>query len=276
MSLKNLLVPTDFSDQALPILQYALSLANNSGATLHVLHSYYIPINTIEADYVADQALWLEQARLRALEEMKLLEEQHLKSSGLAYECHVHPGPSMEDINHTIREKGIELVVMGTHKTHDFEAFFGELYTYAIRHAKAPVLLIPEGTTFSPPSRVIFATDLKPIDNWAPVENLHRLLQIFKPQLTLLHAYKNGETMNPKKQAELSRLQQQFSDLNPQIIAKESSNAEESIVDYAREQDAQWLVAISHHYGLLDSLFHSSHTKKLARLTEIPLLVSHE
>jgi nucleotide-binding universal stress UspA family protein len=277
MNLQNLLVPTDFSDEALSSLHYALSLAKESGATLHVLHSYYIPINTIETDYMYDQALWLEQSRQRAMEEMQLLEEQQLKASGVLYECHVQPGPSMEDINQTIREKNIDLVVMGTYKSGRLDPFFGDLFTHAIRHAKAPVLLVPEGSSYASPSRVLFATDLKPLEHESPVSSLTSILQIFNPQLLLLHVHRAGEHPSHKKRMELERLQQQLSGLNPVIVLQETEeDVEEGILAYVQQHKADWLVAISHQYGLLEGFFHSSHTKKLARQTPVPLLVSHE
>lgn len=276
MKLRNLLVPTDFSDQASATLQYALMLAKDTGAVLHVLNSYYIPINTIETDYVADQAIWLEQSRQRAMEEMQLLEQQQLKDSGVIYETHVHPGPDMGDINETIREKKIDLVVMGTQHGGDLEHFFGELYTHAIRHAKAPVLLVPEATAYVRPQQVVFTTDLKPLDNQAPLRNLAGILANFNPQLIMLHVHEAGEEADEKQKEEFNRVSSSLANLRPRLVLVEADEIEEGILAFVKQQRTDWLVAISHNYGLLEGLFHSSRTKKLARQTPVPLLVSHE
>ena len=276
MKLSNLLVPTDFSDQASATLHYALLLAKETGAVLHVLNSYYIPINTIETDYVADQAIWLEQSRQRALEEMQLLEERYLKESGVIYETHVHPGPDMGDINETIREKKIDLVVMGTQHGGDLEHFFGELYTHAIRHAKAPVLLVPETSAYVRPQQVVFTTDLKPLENQAPLENLAGILANFNPQLTMLHVHKAGEEPEEKQKDEFKELSANLASFSPRLVLVEADDIQDGILGYAKQAHTDWLVAISHNYGLLEGLFHSSHTKKLARQTPVPLLVSHE
>lgn len=276
MSLRNLLVPTDFSDQAQTSLTYALAFAKDMGATVHVLNSYYVPINPIEADYVADQGVWIEQARQRAHEEMRLLEERHLQNSGVAYQCHVHAGPAMDDINDTIRNNSIDLVVIGIYKADQWENFTGNLYTQAIRNAKAPVLLIPEQTTYILPGTVTFATDLKPLDKQEPIENLKSILTDLKAKLTLLHVHSPGEEVTSKEREELERLSNDLALLSPRVAIVEADDAEEGIVQYAQEHPSQWLMAVSHHYGLLEGLFHSSKTKKLARYTPIPLLVSHE
>ncbi len=276
MRLRNLLLPTDYSDQASTTLHYAIGLAKDVQATLHVLNSYYIPINTIETDYLADQAIWLEQSRQRAIEEMQLLEQRNLAQAGIAYQTHVHPGPGMEDINETIRENSIDLVIMGTHHTGDLEQFFGELYTHAIRRAKAPVLLIPEGTPYKSPKNVAFATDLKPMDKNEPLQNLAEILQDFGPRLTLLHVHKAGEEAEDKQKDEYNNLQAIFASLNPSLVLLEADDAEDAILSFTNQQRPDWLVAVSHHYGLIEGLFHSSHTKKLARQTPVPLLVSHE
>ena len=276
MKLRNLLVPTDFSDQALTSLQYTLALARELQANVCVLNSYNIPINNIETDYVVDQAIWLEQALERANEEMKLLEERYLKSAGVPYQCLVHPGSTMENINQVVQENGIGLVIIGAYESKQLETFFGELYTYAIKNAKAPVLLIPENSTYVHPKKVVFATDLKPADNNAPVEKLHSILAELNPALELLHVYKPGDELSNKESAELVSLKAQLAALNPRVVTLEAEDAEEGILTYANQQKADWIVAVSHHYGLWEGFFHSSHTKKLARQTKIPLLVSHE
>lgn len=276
MKLRNLLIPTDFSDQAITSLEYTLALARELQANVCVLYSYIIPINNIETDYVVDQAIWLEQARERANEEMNLLEERYLKSAGVPYQCLVRAGTTMENINQIVKENDIGLVVIGAYKTGQLDSFFGELYTYAIQHAKAPVLLIPENVTYVHPEKVVYATDLKPVDNEAPYKNLHSILAQLNPAVELLHVYKSGNELSTKKRDELDSLKMQLATLNLRVVMLEAEDAEEGILTYAEQQKADWLVAVSHHYGLLEGLFHSSHTKKLARQTDIPLLVSHE
>ncbi|WP_224997988.1 universal stress protein [Cesiribacter sp. SM1] len=276
MSLRNILVPTDFSDQAQASLDYALFLAKNVGASVHVLNSYYVPINTIETDYVVDQAIWMEQSRQRATEEMKLLEERSLKTAGVNYECLVHPGPAMNDINDTIKNNGVDLVVMGTYKTNELDNFFGNLYTQAIRHAKAPVLLVPELTAPALPRSVVFATDLRPLENREPLYRLAAILADLGASLKLLHVHPPGESISSKKREELAQLQDQLSLFRPEVIWLEADDAEDGILDFSEKQKPDWLMAVSHHYGLLEGMFHSSHTKKLARHTNVPLLVSHE
>lgn len=275
MKLRNILFPTDFSDQSQQALDYTLALAKDVQAIVYVLHSYYVPINTIETAYVADQAIWLEQARQRAQEEMKMLEERHLQKSGVPYECAVNPGPVMGDINETIKENNIDLVVIGSYEGEGRSNFFGDLYNQAIRHAKAPVLLVPGKARYRFPKNVVFATDLRPIDNQAPLQNLRQILSELGPRLELLHVHKPGEELKQKKKDELNEIAHEFEALKPVAVLVEAPDTEEGILNYA-QQHADWLVALSHHYGLLEGLFHSSHTKKLARKTPIPLLVSHE
>ncbi|EMR01587.1 universal stress protein [Cesiribacter andamanensis] len=275
MSVRNLLVPTDFSDASLISLQYALDMARDLQATVYVLNSYYIPINTLETDYVADQAIWLEQARQRALEEMQLLEDRQLKPSGVPYECMVQPGPTSSDLNDAIAEKDIDLVILHTHDSGGLDSFFGNMYTYAIRHAKAPVLLIPDGSRYRRPRKLVFATDLKPFDNPKPVENLLGIARWLQTDIVLLHVHESREGLSPKKEKELQQLQGYFQQ-QPSVVLQQADDKEEAILQLARQEQPDWLMAVSHHYGLLEGLFHSSLTKKLARETDIPLLVSHE
>lgn len=280
MSLRNLLIPTDFSDAALTSLRYALEMAKDVQARVYVLNSYYIPISTVETDYVADQAIWLEQARQRALEEMQLLEDNYLKDSGVPYACLVQPGPTSSDLNDTIKEKAIDLVIMTTQESGGLESFFGNMYTYAIRHARAPVLLVPVGCRYLRPRSIVFATDLKPFDNRQALDKLLDITRFLGAEMQLLHVHDAEDALNAKKKAELGELHRQLAPTTPPLVLRPAEDKEEAILQYvqhpAGQEKPDWLMAISHHYGLLEGFFHSSFTKKLARDTTIPLLVSHE
>ena len=144
MTLKNILVPTDFSETSAHALGYALAGAFK--AKLHVLHVIPDPYSqpwSIEATGVAIPELlktWETDARKR-LEELK---PQDLETELLTQVGH----PFVQIIRYA-REHGIDLIVMGTHGRGPVgHMFLGSVAEKVVRKAPCAVLTVrhPEHT----------------------------------------------------------------------------------------------------------------------------------
>ena len=70
LSMKNILVPTDFSKNAEKALDFALALAHKFGATLHIIHAYN---STSHAGHLANIDRIIKEDRTKEMD--KFLEE---------------------------------------------------------------------------------------------------------------------------------------------------------------------------------------------------------
>jgi nucleotide-binding universal stress UspA family protein len=122
-----ILFPTDFSPASEAAGRIARGMALEAGARLHVLH--VVPP-------VTDPSVFREQ----------LAGVGHGLAEGLRVETALRTGLAGRTIVHYAREKGIGLIVLGTHgRTGWSHAILGSVAETVVRLAPCPVLTVPAG-----------------------------------------------------------------------------------------------------------------------------------
>jgi nucleotide-binding universal stress UspA family protein len=141
---KKILFATDFSDNSKFALTYALSFAKRYDATLYLLHVIQQPSYPLGmyAEISFDAMDKFNKNISEAVDkEMQGLRE-NLK--GFAnYECLVVHGTPFLEILRTAKEKGADLIVVGTHgRTGLDHVLFGSTAEKVVRRAPCPVLSV--------------------------------------------------------------------------------------------------------------------------------------
>lgn len=143
ISIRNILVPTDFSDTAKSAQQYAMSIAERFGATLHLLHVVPLPMASPRP-----AAPWITLEN-----EMRLcveLADQRLEQEVGAEWAAEHPvkhssvmGFEVEEILKYARTHDVDLIVMGTHGRKGLSHFLlGSVAERVVRMSTCPVLTV--------------------------------------------------------------------------------------------------------------------------------------
>ena len=141
ISLKNILVPTDFSEHSAKAVRYGAELAVTFGAELHLLHSVETtPILYGEGDaYLAEtDAAQIEVAAVKQLDELRIepAESLHVKRK-------VVLGHTFVEIVQYARDHSIDLIVLGTHGRGAIaHMLLGSVAEKVVRKAPCPVLVV--------------------------------------------------------------------------------------------------------------------------------------
>lgn len=281
-NIRQILISTDFSDEATNSLEYGIKLAKGAGQGMEsptkvlVLHSYQVPVTTIETTYVPDQAILMKEVQESAEEEMKSLEQRFLKPAGIPYDTIITVGPVMENINEVVKEHTIDLVLMATHKAGKLERLIGDLTVYALEKCKAPLLLVPEKAAFKPIRRLAFATDLKKIIRTEVFDKLKYLARTFKAHIIVLNVNTDLKDLSQEEAEELQHIKMELQGMEYHFQFLEGEDAEKAILAYVDKQEVDMVAAVPRHHGFFEGLFRSSVTKHLALHTHVPLLAIHE
>ena len=67
-----------------------------------------------------------------------------------------------------------------------------------------------------------------------------------------------------------------FVDLPHGLHVKELTYAEDDILDYAHDVNADMIAVVARSYGFFERLVHRSTSRKLSMLTDVPLLILRE
>ena len=157
--MKNILVPTDFSDNALKAALYAAEIAKRNGATVFFLHS--VPLGGDELD----EPLPLhDKYKNLVLEEIRDELEKFRASVTAVYPSiktttAIKDGAVVESIVEFTKTNKVDIIVMGTKGASGIkEVLIGTVATGTISHSQVPVLVVPGDYEIEEPDGILFAT----------------------------------------------------------------------------------------------------------------------
>ena len=139
---RTILVPTDFSDDAEAALDLALALAADSGAAIHLVHAYEIPIAAIPPYGIEIPPTLLTDVRDAAARRLEKSAEK-VRSRGVRCDGHLVHGAPVDGIVDAAARLGADLVVMGTRGLTGLKhVLLGSVAERTIRSAPCPVLTV--------------------------------------------------------------------------------------------------------------------------------------
>ncbi|MDI6802187.1 MAG: universal stress protein [Thermodesulfovibrionales bacterium] len=145
MEIKNILLPTDFSESSLTAMKYASDMSRSYGAKLYLLHVIYdvAAASGLHVPHISVDEMYkeLETNAQRELEKFGTEEKKGLKD----VQHTVIRGVPYEEILKFASEKGIDLIVIGTHGRKGLDrVLFGSTAERVVRNALCPVLTVRE------------------------------------------------------------------------------------------------------------------------------------
>jgi len=158
MQINQILVPTDFSENAAHALSYAVELAKQCSATLHLLHTPVIPTYLLmDLSYSPGP-----EAVTRILNDSQdALDEQAktVAATGIKHFTAIREGTVHEVIRDYAKEHDVDLVIVGTHgRTGVSKLMYGSVTERVIKTVHTPIIVVPpEGGQI--PSSIVMAYD---------------------------------------------------------------------------------------------------------------------
>jgi glycine betaine transporter len=138
---KNILVPIDFSEQSEKAATAACALAAKTGATVHLLHAYVIPVESVGLALTVSQK-YVEQFVSESKAQLQELVAKLCPNASVG-PLLVESGDPREVIVHKAKDLNAELIVMGTHGRRGLiHAIMGSVAESVARSAPCSVLVV--------------------------------------------------------------------------------------------------------------------------------------
>ena len=142
-ALETILMPTDFSEPSQRALEYATSLARRLGASLHLLHVVYFPLEAA----ASPEGYWVDLTNVRS--QMRAEAESQIQAlaaslQGIKVTTQVVEGTSpARAIIQAAKERPAQMIVMGTHGRGGVShLLLGSVAERVVRTARCPVMTV--------------------------------------------------------------------------------------------------------------------------------------
>jgi len=251
--MKTILVPYDFSKEAMYALEFAKELAKKTKNKLELFHVIELPTPQSFSSYgeagtfsaEANQVYTVELIEKRKKQLAELSES--LQNLGFIFESKMVFGNPFAGIAREIAEAEADLVIMGSKGASGLEeVLIGSNTEKVVRHASCPVITIKGPFHLKELKKVVFASDFKNVPSDV-VARLKELLKVFQAELHLVKI--NTPSMFEASRVSKNNMESFQSDTGLDVASMEIYNSvseEEGILDYAEDIDADIIAMATH------------------------------
>ena len=183
--MKKILVPVDFSDVSKYAAEFAIDLAERSGAEIVFLHSMHF---NYFSDFPHAAGINLQQM----INEVKDAVENRLINFVETFQTKVKVSTEtsgmhlVEAVKDTIKEQNIGLVIIGTKGSSGWsELLVGSNTERIVRWANCPVISVPSASSFDSIKKILVPIDLEEIQDEF-MEKLAKLQKLFSAHMEFL------------------------------------------------------------------------------------------
>ena len=268
------LLPTDFSENALNAIHYAEKLFKDVKCTFYLLNTYTPVIYSYDFQMntggylgeVADVIRNNSKSNLKKIKD-KFSNANHTVESISSFNV------LTDEIIEIVNNHDIDLVIMGTKgATGAKEVLFGSNTIHVIKKAKCPVLAIPDGYFFEKPTDILFPTDYKVDYADRQLNILKTIASTYKSKIHVLHV-SLGRDLNQveiDKKLKLEKLLIDYKDSYHSLGNQEISKA---INDFQKSTYVQLLMMINNKHSFFENLFFKPVINQIGFHLSVPFLV---
>jgi nucleotide-binding universal stress UspA family protein len=276
--MKQILVPTDFSECAENAIDFAVHSAKILPGEITLLHSFEVN-NNMYNDYMGVNR----QFNLTMLNDVKEKLEQRKKdfeeTDGVVADTIV----STDSLNNTIANSAVskkfDLIVMGTLGASGIkEKLWGSRTAAVIGKATVPVMAIPINYTWKKPQKILFATNQFEKDP-AILDYIFELADLYMASIQVAVFTDEDEDKAGTFLDHTNRIDEYGKFLrkayNEETLTSAhlyGKNFDEVLQDFIKENNIDILIMVTYPHGFWNRLFNPSKTKRMSYHTTIPLL----
>lgn len=267
----NILIPTDFSENAKNAAQYALQFFRDIPCTFHLLHVLPLPTPDLMLQNI-NMPLEVKEkfeTLLKDLESFKLNPE-HIFS--ITYKANYF----IEAVREQVSIKGIDLILMGTKgSTNQTAVVVGKHTADVIMKVKCPTLAISEKAIFKAHKEVLLPTDYKINYNNKMLETLWSLTRLSKASVKILELFNSDKEPSAEQLANRIFLQNSFSPEVPVIQTYYSPKPEDNDTIFSANENVDMIVMAAKNLNLCQRLLRNQSSEYIPLIRQLPLLILH-
>jgi nucleotide-binding universal stress UspA family protein len=260
--MRDIIIPVDFSETSLNAARYAAAMLTGKPNTRVVLYTMF---KDEEDAATSEQYL---QSLKAEMEQKGVLMIETIKELG---------SDLIDNLGRLAFQKTAELIIMGiTEKEEWRQLFFSSNTVKMAEENICPVMIIPQSARYEGITNISLASDFKDVDASTPVLAIKTVLEIFNANLHIVNVdNEHYVSLSEEYLAERAKMQKLFAEFNPEFYFIGMNDFYEAIEQFSKDKNIDLLVVIPKNHSFMNSLFSSSHTKKLAFNTSVPLLAVH-
>ncbi|WP_053991508.1 universal stress protein [Mangrovimonas sp. TPBH4] len=274
--MKNILLPTDFSENSLNSIRYALKFYEGEACEFYLLH--IIVLKNGMSNLSDTELSKIQEETLAKLEQLQQTLEQELPE-GHHFKFHILTDYNffVESIRSQVKKLKIDVIVIGTKGANEFKnAGIGTHTHEIITKVKCNALVVPEHAKFKDCKEIVFPTDFSMIYHDDTLKSIEAILKRFDTNFRVLHVCKKDSELFPDQVKNKTYLEAFLRYFHHSFNFFNDKKLEAAIQCFVEDQGVDLIALVAKNLNYMQRLLFQPSVKKLTYLTNIPFLVFHE
>jgi len=270
--MKNILVPTDFSDCSRTAEDIALEIAKKANAEIHFLHIQSTPVNWVKLPLEKEHLYPETKTEIRhAQGELNKLVKRSEKLGLKAKQFLVFDSDRKEIDQHIINHKH-DFIVMGSHGANGFKELIGSNTQKVVRNSPVPVLVVKKKPKKFEVKNIVFASTFLE-DVHKPFHKIIEFADLMKAQIHLLNVnmpfhFKETDEAEANMQTFLKKCPRGTCSIN----IYNALNEESGILKFSEKIKTDVIALTTHGKTGFMKMISTSITESLVNHSDIPVL----
>lgn len=276
--MKNILLPTDFSDNSWNAIKYAVQLYKDEECTFHLFNAYTPIIYNVEYVLINPAQFGLGDAiRDASQESLNKLHKKILKefknNPNHKFDTIARFDTLIFGIKDLSAERYIDLIIMGTKgATGAKEILFGSNTVQVFREIKCPIMAIPSNYEYEAPQEVLFPTDLEVNYHGTQLDVLQEIASSHNSRVNAMHV-SSGYNLTDAQENNKLQLEAIFKSTAFLFHDVRSMEIADAINDFQVKHKINLLVMINNKHSFFENVFFENTINQIGFHLNVPFLV---
>jgi nucleotide-binding universal stress UspA family protein len=277
MKMKAILLPTDFSQNSVNAINYAVSMFAEENCEFYILNIQ------MASSFVSDDFMTMSSSATiyntiidtskKSLQNLITTIQKKHKNEKHSFQSIVDYDNFIDAINQISGKKDIDMIVMGTRgATGAAKVFLGSNAARVMQRCKVPVLVIPNDCKFSKIDKIAFTSNYSTHYSREELQPLIEIARNNNAKIHVLHLTTNS-ALSESQENNKNFLDSIFDNINHKFVDLESEDMFKTIQDYIDNNGIKQLAMMRRKHSFLERLFARHLVETFAFKVDLPFLV---
>ena len=280
--MKNILLPTDFSENSWNAIAYALKFFEKTSCTFYLLHVNALSyIAASDSPYITDKDFventFTKPAKKQLKTLLKRIETEFPDSQNHHFLTLTDYDFFVESVRNHVLEKKIDMIVMGTKGASGLKkVIVGSNAADVIKKVKCPTLVVPEDAQFVDLDEIAFPTDYLLTYGVRLLKPLYNILEIHNSSLQVVHITNKLAELGIEQQDNKDLLSEYFNKFRTKFYNLSNKNVEDAIECFVQSRDVKMMAMVAKNVNYFQRILFHNKIEEITYHTSIPFLVMHD
>tara|TARA_R110002072_G_scaffold196937_1_gene354247 strand:- start:61 stop:903 length:843 start_codon:yes stop_codon:yes gene_type:complete len=280
--MKNILLPTDFSKNSWNAIEYAINFYKDTPCNFYLLNvgresnlvvndSPYIPNKDVLENLI------LKPSKQKLKQFLKQIREEFPKNKKHNFYTLVDCNFFIDSIRKHVKEKEIDLIIMGTKGASGFKEYMiGSNTGEVITKVSCTTLVVPENAKYTALKEIAFPTDFILSYNTQILKSISAILQKENASLRILHINKKKIQLTIDQENNKDVLEDLFSNFEGSFHNLTNTKVEDAVQCFVESRNINMIAMVAKSLNYFQQILFHSKVEKISYHTNVPFLVLHE